>query len=103
MLVRLIAAHEDRLTNCNLIHIHLLLNTAARMRHSGRVSAAEREETMQARTTLLSATATALGFALVVGSAWAADLPSRSQSSSGPANSTEPLPSVPRCPPGNSG
>src|SRR5690242_4168584 len=43
------------LTNCNLIRIHLLLNVAARTRHSGRVSAAEREESMQARTCLLSA------------------------------------------------
>src|SRR3954467_15260658 len=61
------------LTNCNLIHIHLLLNIAARTRHSGHVSAAEREETMQARTILLSAAA--LGFALLVGPARAADLP----------------------------
>src|SRR5947209_3563636 len=50
----------------------LFLTIAARTRHSGRVSAAEREETMQARTTLLSA---ALGFALLVGPARAADLP----------------------------
>src|SRR5690242_3317960 len=61
------------ITNCNPIRIHLLLNIAARTRHSGRVSAAEREETVQARTTLLSAAA--LGFALLVGPARAADLP----------------------------
>jgi hypothetical protein len=52
------------LTNCNLICIHLLLTIAARTRHSGRVAAAEREETMQARTTLLAAAA--LGVALLV-------------------------------------
>jgi hypothetical protein len=63
---------KSALKNCNLICIHLLLNIAARTRHSGRVSAAEREETMQARTTLLFAAA--LGFALLVGSARAADL-----------------------------
>src|SRR5690348_15061123 len=61
------------LTNCNLIRIHLLLDIAARTRHSGRVSAAEREETMQARTTLLYVAA--FGFALLVGPARAADLP----------------------------
>src|SRR3954451_23222214 len=72
MLERLIAAHEGRLTNCNLIRLHLFLNIAARTRHSGRVSAAEREETMQARATLLSA---ALGFALLGGPTRAADLP----------------------------
>jgi hypothetical protein len=60
------------LTNCNLVRVYLLLNIAARTRHFGRVAAAEREETMQAHTTLLSA---ALGFALLVGPAWAADLP----------------------------
>src|SRR4051812_46305628 len=51
----------------------LFLNITARTRHSGRVSAAEREETMQARTTLLSAAV--LGFALLGGPARAADLP----------------------------
>src|SRR3954447_16253197 len=61
------------LTNCNLIRFMLFLNIAARTRHSGRVSAAEREETMQARATLLSAAA--LGFALLGGPTRAADLP----------------------------
>src|SRR3954451_23116450 len=60
------------LTNCNLIASALLLNIAARTRHSGRVSAAEREETMQARTCLLSAVT--LGILAVF-----ASLPARAQ------------------------